>query len=251
MSLPKDVTAVCRQQAVVRVLWVGRGEGGALRQNDEENDCAGKQINLLAFVGLSEVDLESHVAGCTQLRVQQARAISALVGRSKAEVCDLQVVVFIQNQVFRLQVAVCVALLVHELEAVEHLDKVVAGLGLSETTAQSNEVEELATADQLEDNESHCLCAFLGIGLVALVDLVKLDDVGVFEVGEGAHLVLDQVVEGFVVVQDLDCVPSAARVLGELDFAGNTAAEGSSERVLIKVSWHFSLIIIRLQLLLL
>ena len=61
VCLPENVSTVGCQQAVVGVLWVGRGEGWALSQDHEQDDSAGKQIDASTFVRLAKVDLWCHV----------------------------------------------------------------------------------------------------------------------------------------------------------------------------------------------
>ena len=61
VCLPENVSTVGCQQAVVRVLWVGRGEGRALSQDHEQDDSAGKKIDASTFIRLAEVDLWRHV----------------------------------------------------------------------------------------------------------------------------------------------------------------------------------------------
>ena len=61
VCLPENVSTVGCKQAVVRVLWVCRGEGRALSQDHEQDDSAGKQIDASTFIRLAEVDLWRHV----------------------------------------------------------------------------------------------------------------------------------------------------------------------------------------------
>lgn len=61
VRLPEELRAVGGKEAVVRVLWVGRGERRPLRQDDEEDDGAGEEVDAGALVRLAKVDLRSHV----------------------------------------------------------------------------------------------------------------------------------------------------------------------------------------------
>lgn len=79
----------------------------------------------------------------------------------------------------------------HVLKAVEHLKEEVAGLGLTETSTQSNEIEELASAYKLKYDVLDLFGTLLWVSLESLVDFEKLDNVGMVKVGECAHFILN------------------------------------------------------------
>lgn len=111
------------------------------------------------------------------------------------------------------------AFLVHVIEASEKLSVVVAGLSFSETAAKSDKIEELSSSNKFKDNKVDSLTSFLGIDLLTLAHLDKPDDVGVLQLGKSLDFCFDQLVEGFVVVDDLDCVACATVILSKLDLA--------------------------------
>ena len=50
MSLPEEFSTTRSNQAVVGVLWVGRGERRSLRQDDEEDDGRSEEVNAGTLV---------------------------------------------------------------------------------------------------------------------------------------------------------------------------------------------------------
>lgn len=130
VCLPKDVGTVCRQKSVMRILGIGRCEGRTLSQDDEKNDCRCKQVDLGSLVGLGEMDLRCHVASSAELGVEEARVVSAFDRCSEAKICDLKIVIFVEDEVLGFQITMGVSFVVHEFESIEHLLEVVAGLGL-------------------------------------------------------------------------------------------------------------------------
>ncbi len=131
----------------------------------------------------------------------------------------------------------------HVIEASEKLSVVVAGLSFSKTTAKSDKVEELTSSNKFKDNKVDSLTPFLGVDLLTLAHLDEPDDVGVLQLGKSLDFCLDQLVEGLVVVDNLDCVARASIILGKLDLAGDSTAECSSKSVLVQFCWHIRLLI--------
>lgn len=108
------------------VLRISRGERWSLRQDDEEDDGRGEEVNAGALVLLSEVDLGSHVARGTELGLKQARVVTSGDGSGESQICDLKHVVAVKEQILGLEVTMSIALLVHEAEPIKELLEVVA-----------------------------------------------------------------------------------------------------------------------------
>ena len=81
-----------------------------MRQNDKEDDGRSEEVNAGTLVLLSEVDLGSHVARGTKLGLEQARVVSSSDGSSESQVRDLERVVAVKEQIFRLEITMSIAL---------------------------------------------------------------------------------------------------------------------------------------------
>lgn len=129
---------------------------------------------------------------------------------------------------------------VNVIQAVQHLLKEVAPLGLCQAATQRDEVEKFTPTDQLEDDVVNQSLAFVWIYLVALADLVKSDNIVVCgKLGQSLELALDHLRGVFCLVENLDGIALARLVLGELDFAGGTHAERPPHDILVvEYNWH-------------
>jgi len=186
------------------------------------------------------MDLWSHVGGRTQLSLEQSRAVAAFDRRRESEIRNLKREILVEKQVLGFHVTMSVAVRVHEVEASQELLEVVASCSFSQAATKGNKVEELTSTDKLKHNELDILTSLLWVDLLALVHFDEADDVLVLELGESGDFSVDQLLERLVRVEDLDGVARARIILGQLDLAGDTAAEGASKRVLIKFGWHIS-----------
>lgn len=110
MSLPEEFSTTRGNQAVVRVLWVRRGERRSLRQNDKEDDGRSEEVNAGTLVLLSEVDLGSHVAGGTKLGLEEARVVSSSDGGCESQIRDLEHVIAVKEQILGLEITMSIAL---------------------------------------------------------------------------------------------------------------------------------------------
>jgi len=98
------------QEQVVEVLFfAGLFEWEDALHDDEDNDTDGEKIDLGAVVGLALLDLGSHVGHGATVGLELVDAFVA----SKAEVSDLQVELFINENVLELKVAMYASEVVH------------------------------------------------------------------------------------------------------------------------------------------
>jgi len=72
--------------------------------------------------------------------------------------------------------------------------------------------------------------------LLSFTNFNQVDDVGVFNLGQGVDLSFDEFLELFIRVEDLDGVANAIVVLGKLDLAADSATE-LFYRVCIYLKW--------------
>jgi len=161
MRLPKQVGALSRDQPVVRVFSAAFAEWWSLGQHHKNDDASSKDIYLRALIWLFKMNLWRHVALRSELRLELALAIAPSDRSRKAKVCNLQVVVLVKHEVLGLQVPMADALLVHEVERLEHLHTIETCDWLTEGAAKADEVEELSTRHKFEDQVLHLFALIL------------------------------------------------------------------------------------------
>jgi len=151
-------------------------EGQVARDHGEQNDTAGPDVHARAIV-LQAVDhFRRRVTGRSARCLQH---LVLLVGVAEAEIDQSNVFLVVQQQVLRLQISVHDAELVQILDSTNDLLEELAGFCLLKLLLLDDVVEELATADELHDQEE-----LLG----RLDDFEKLDDVGVADQLEDVDL---------------------------------------------------------------
>jgi hypothetical protein len=171
MCLPESCRLSCSDKSIVRVTGVSTGEGRPLSDDHEEDDGGGEEVNAGALIWPSQLDLGSHVGLCTELSLEHARRIAALNRCCKTEICDFEGVVFVEEEVLRLEVTMSDALIVHETQTIHYLLEVVAGGWFAQATAEGDKVEKLTTTYKLEADELDILSSLLRIRLLTLADL--------------------------------------------------------------------------------
>ena len=92
----------------------------------------------------------SGVAWTTARRLQEA---TVAIGVGEAEVNDLYIFAFIQEQVLRFQISVADATPMDILDTTDHLLEELASLGLLKLLALDDVIEEFASAGVLHDKE--------------------------------------------------------------------------------------------------
>jgi len=118
--------------------------------HNEEDHCGGEKIYHTALIGLMRVDFRGHVALCAEVGFQGATSVTTLQRSCEAEISDTQVVILVEQKVFRLQVAVSDTLGMDVVEALEKLLEVVAANGLAEIASGQDKIKELATRDKFK-----------------------------------------------------------------------------------------------------
>ena len=127
----------------------------------------------------------------------------------------------------------------HMLQAFHKLAEIVTGLRLSESPAKSDEVEQLASTNQLKNDEAHLFTAFLWVNLVALTDLYKPDNVPVVHLSKHIQLCVDALLQCLGALHQFDRVPRARAVSRKLDFARDSTAESPAQLIpIVKNNWH-------------
>ena len=168
---PEHVPAVCREHLgrfevarhdlLVELVGVGVLEGQEAAQHGVEDDPARPHVHPRALVPLPRDHLRCGIAGRPAGSLEPLPRL-ILVG--EAEVHDLDILVLVEEQVLRLEVAVHDAVFMDVLHAREDLLHEGDGLGFGQALALDDVVEELAALCVLHDEVD------VGLGL---------DDLGV------------------------------------------------------------------------
>ena len=104
MRLPKEVRPVSSQELIVAIVLAGLRKGWVARTHGEEDDTKGEQVDDLALVWLLHEDFGGHISRRADLRAIDARAIAALERACEAEVDNLDIVVFVKEDILWLEV---------------------------------------------------------------------------------------------------------------------------------------------------
>lgn len=121
MSLPEEVTAIASDELIVRVIFSSSLEGLCPRVEDENNDAEGEQIYELALITRFKMKFRCHIAACTKLRRIPAATIISLDACSEAKIDNLNVVVFVNEDVLQLEISVSKINHVHRMNCEEKL----------------------------------------------------------------------------------------------------------------------------------
>lgn len=121
------------------------------------------------------VHLRSHVLNGAKLGLVNARAVLALDGSGEPKVVDLQFIIFIKQDIFNFNVTVSDATLVSVLKAFEESLEIEASELLREGTGVGDNVEEVACAGILENDEEYLarLFATFLVETLAIFDLFQ------------------------------------------------------------------------------
>ena len=148
--------------------------------NDEENDSDGEHVNILSLVGLALLNLGSHVGHGATVRVERVDVLIA----GEAEVGEFQVELVIDEDVFKLQVAVDDSAAVHVLDGVKHLVEEESACVLSHSAHSLAEVEEKAALDELHNDVDEVVDdTATGLDYFACISvLIHVDDTSMLEI---------------------------------------------------------------------
>jgi hypothetical protein len=105
------------QQVVEVFFGAGLLEGEDALDDDEQNDAKWEEVDLLTIVGLAFLDLGSHVGEGATVALEAVDVFEA----SKAKVSEFEVHLLVNEDVFKLEVAVDNSVGVHVLNGVKHL----------------------------------------------------------------------------------------------------------------------------------
>ena len=174
--LPELFDAVSIDQAVVVVGWVGHVEGWVSSLEGEEDHSEGEEVSVVPLVWLLLKDLWRHVAWCADHRVRESSAVTSFKFAGEAEINQLDVVVFVEEDVLRLEVPVREALGVDVQEAEEELACIELDDGLREGTVIHDVVEEFTTFNKLLDNISNALLSSVFVDQNGLLFELHISD---------------------------------------------------------------------------
>ncbi|CAA7407304.1 unnamed protein product [Spirodela intermedia] len=154
---------------VVVLEWEESGE------EHVEDDAAGPDIGLGAVVALLPDDLRGNVSGGAAGGVEEAVGVEMIGECAEAEIGDLEVAGFVEEQVLWFQISVVYASGMAEIDSGDELPEVDPRGVLLQAAVPRDLGEELAAADQLHGQVDLCLGGH---------HLVELDDV---RVGDHLH----------------------------------------------------------------
>jgi len=124
--LPEEVGPVSDDQLVGLVVRVSPVEWEITRVHNEQNYTESEQVHILTLVRVSYDNLGRHEGYGTDHGLQLTLAVAALQRRSDSEVRDLDIVIFVQKDILRLEVTVSQAFRVDIVNYLEHLLEVEA-----------------------------------------------------------------------------------------------------------------------------
>ena len=174
--LPELFDAVPIDQAVVVVGWIRHIEGRVSSLEGEDDHSEGEEVSVVPLVWLLLKDLWRHVAWCADHRVRESGAVTSFKFAGEAEINQLNVVVFVEEDVLRLEVPVREALGVDVQEAEEELACIELDDGLREGTVIHDVVEEFTTFNKLLDNISNALLSSVFVDQNGLLFELHISD---------------------------------------------------------------------------
>jgi len=125
MHLPEHVSFTSSQHLVQIIrAWIRDAERRPLRNQNEQNDSRGEQVNRLSRVLLLQVQLRCLVRLSSQVGCQVAGAVASSHGASESEIGHLQIIVLVNEQILWLQVAMAHPLAMHVVERADQLSEV-------------------------------------------------------------------------------------------------------------------------------
>jgi hypothetical protein len=110
VSLPEKVSPVSSEKLVVRIAPFSMVEWRVTCVKDEKNDTESEQVDYVALVGNTLVNLRSHVALSAEHSFEETSTIATFNRCRKSEVSNLDVVIFIEHNVLGLKIAMASAL---------------------------------------------------------------------------------------------------------------------------------------------
>lgn len=170
--------AGCKQ--VVEVFFSASFlEGEDALNNDEQNHTEAEQVDLLTIVGLAFLDFGSHVGEGSAVGL---KAVDVLVA-GEAEVSELEVHLFVYEDVLELEVAVDNSVGVHVFDGVQHLVSKEASGVLAHCAERLADIEQETALHVVHDQVDHVVDNAAGWLLDdALVTVLNhTDDALVFE----------------------------------------------------------------------
>jgi len=203
------------QKEVVEVLlFAGFLEGENALYDNEDDYANAEQVNLGSIVGLSLLDLGSHVSHCASVRLEVVDAFVA----SETEIGNFQIKIVVYKNVLELEVTMHAAEVVHVLNCVDHLAHKEAASVLSHSSHGLAQVEEEASGNVLHNDEDEVADNTAGWlhHLAGISEVIHADNSSVVEVLEDCNFVLNGKNGVFVASQEL--------LLEDLD--GNKSVSG-------------------------
>jgi len=178
------------QQIVKVLLLLGLFEWEDSLNDNEDYDSDGEQVNLSAVVSLSHLDLRGHVGHRASVAFQLVDGLVA----SEAKICYFQVQIVVNENVFKLQIAMYTSQFMHVLDSVQKLEHHEATGVLAHACHALAEVEEETTLDILHHDEHQVIDNATGgfYDLTRVAEVKHSYDTHVIQVLEDRNFVLDR-----------------------------------------------------------
>ena len=140
---------VTLEEKVVEILvFFGFFEWEDALHDDEQDDACGEHVDLGAIVVLALLNLWCHVCHGSSVRLE----IVDFPEGGEAEICNLEIHVVIDEDVFKFQISVNDTLSMHVLEHIAHLVEEETAAVLAHAAERLAQVEEQTASDELEEN---------------------------------------------------------------------------------------------------
>jgi len=146
--LPVSGVVTLEEKIVEVLVFFGFFEWEDALHDDEQDDARGEHVDLGAIVVLALLDLWSHVCHGTSVRLE----IVDFSEGGEAKICNLEVHVIINEDVFKFQVSVNNTLSMHVLEHIAHLVEEETATVLAHAAKGLAKIEEQTASDELEEN---------------------------------------------------------------------------------------------------
>lgn len=142
VHLPEQVSSVGGDKFVESIGGVSLGERWMLGVQDKQNHTECEQINYVALVWLAIQDFWGHVRGGTDHGVVKAATVSSCELGCKAEIDDLQIVILVKQDVFRLEITMAETVRMKVMKTHQNLFEVCSADFVTKSTCCCNKVEE-------------------------------------------------------------------------------------------------------------
>mmetsp|Transcript_6366 Transcript_6366/g.8253 ORF Transcript_6366/g.8253 Transcript_6366/m.8253 type:complete len:428 (+) Transcript_6366:241-1524(+) len=248
VGFPEEVSSVHSKKLEVLVLRRCTLERRVTRVHNEQNNGGSEEIYHVSLIWLSLMNFRSHVALSSKFSLEHAAAVTALNRSGKTEVSDLNVEVFVKQDILGLKISVSNTIVVDVVKGRKNLFEVEAADSFMELTSGGDKVEEFTTLNELK-NDVSSIDLLAGALLPDTVSVIfnQVYNVGMAEVLHNLDLGLNKlqslsVVRWVGTVHNLDSVLLVAIIEGKLDLGTDTSTKSSSHIIVSNFRWHYCLV---------